>query len=241
MSASLTKLDAHLWAASRDNALPGGIHLGVTMIVARLPSGTLWLCSPIPMDDALAAQLQELGPVSDIVAPNLFHNAWAAAAKERFPAATLHAPAGLRRKLAQLAIDAELRDGSGWQGAIETIALRGAPLVEEHVFLHRDSRTLIVTDMLFHISSPRNWQTRLLLWMVGCQNGLAMSRSWRLIFIRDRAAMAGSIRRVLSWDFDRLTVAHGEIIERGAHQRVAAATASLLAGAPLPPPGGDAQ
>ena len=51
-----------------------GIHFPGRMTVIRLKSGGLWLHSPVPIDDELAAQLAELGPVEHLVGPNLFHH-----------------------------------------------------------------------------------------------------------------------------------------------------------------------
>ena len=35
--------------------------------------------------------------------------------------------------------------------------------------------------------------------------------------IRDRAAARASLERILAWDFDRVIVAHGDVLERGGH------------------------
>lgn len=39
-------------------------------------------------------------------------------------------------------------------------------------------------------------------------------------FTKDRKALRASIERMLVWDFDRVTVAHGEILETGGKDRV---------------------
>ena len=45
--------------------------------------------------------------------------------------------------------------------------------------------------------------------------------------IRDRAAARTSVQRILQWDFDRIVVTHGDVLENGGHQRFAAAFAFL--------------
>src|SRR6185312_11539383 len=57
------------------------------MTVVRLPSGGLWLHSPVAFDASLAAALRELGPVAHIVAPNTIHYWWVGDWSSRFPAA----------------------------------------------------------------------------------------------------------------------------------------------------------
>jgi hypothetical protein len=44
-----------------------------------------------------------------------------------------------------------------------------------------------------------------------------MPPDWQLSF-RDREATRASFQRILSWDFDRVILAHGELLERGAHE-----------------------
>jgi len=205
-----------LWTVEKDNALPGGLHFGVRMAVAKLPDGTLWLHSPIAIDAELAAQIDDLGAVSHIIAPNLFHNAWAGDAKKRYPNATLHGPAALRAKKKDIPLDAELgQPHDDWGDLFAVQGLRGAPMVDEFVFLHRPSKTLITTDMVFNIVAPKNVQTRVLMWMVGCSGSCQMSRSWKHFFARDKAALGDDIVNVLKWDFDRVTMCHGDVIETG--------------------------
>jgi hypothetical protein len=48
---------------------------------------------------------------------------------------------------------------------------------------------------------------------MGTYNGLAMSRLWK-VAMKDRKAFEDSIGKVLEWDFDRIVVAHGAVIER---------------------------
>jgi hypothetical protein len=75
------------------------------MTVIRLPTQALALISPISIDDAIAAQLETLGTVQHIIAPNLFHSLFAASAKTRYPTATFWAVSGLEAKRPDLLID----------------------------------------------------------------------------------------------------------------------------------------
>ena len=45
---------------------------------------------------------------------------------------------------------------------------------------------------------------------------MAPSRLFRST-IRDRAAARASIDRILAWDFDRILLPHGRIVESGGH------------------------
>ena len=47
------------------------------MAVLRLSDGSVWVHSPVELDDTLAAALDELGPVKHIVSPNYEHTKYA--------------------------------------------------------------------------------------------------------------------------------------------------------------------
>jgi hypothetical protein len=50
------------------------------------------------------------------------------------------------------------------------------------------------------------------------------------LLIRDRAAARESLERILAWDFDRIVVAHGDVLERGGREALREGYAWLLAG-----------
>jgi hypothetical protein len=62
------------------------------------------------------------------------------------------------------------------------------------------------------VQHPDTWQTGLLLWVVGCRGRMAQSRSWRF-FTHDRSAARSSAERILAWDFRRIVMGHGEVVE----------------------------
>ena len=72
------------------------------MAVLRLSDGSLWVHSPVQLDDELAAALAELGEVKHIVSPNYEHTKYAQQVRSVQPSAAClkHAtPAGLNKLL----------------------------------------------------------------------------------------------------------------------------------------------
>jgi glyoxylase-like metal-dependent hydrolase (beta-lactamase superfamily II) len=49
------------------------------------------------------------------------------------------------------------------------------------------------------------------------------------LLIRDRRQARESLERILAWDFDRIVVAHGDVLERGGRQALRDGYAWLLA------------
>ena len=218
-----------VWGVPGEARMPAGARLPLRMTVIRLPDGGLWLHSPVRLDDEVAAELEALGPVRHLVAPSLVHHLFAGRAKERWPEATLWGPRALPAKTGA-ALDAELAPGSeAWGGAITALPIEGAPRLDEFCFVHHPSRTLLVTDLVFHVLQAPNWATATLLRMTGSYGGLAASRAWRWVFAQDRAAVGRSVVRILEQDFDRLVPCHGEVVDTGAHAALTEAAAALTA------------
>jgi hypothetical protein len=62
--------------------------------------------------------------------------------------------------------------------------------------------------------------TKVVMGMMGTRGRLAKSRIWRFL-IKDRAAHQSSLDAILKADFDRLIMAHGEVVEGGARDALA--------------------
>jgi uncharacterized protein DUF4336 len=192
-----------------------GLHLGTRMTVIRLPDGTLWLHSVVAVDDILADEIQEHGPVRHIVLPDLYHHVYVNDAIQRWPAARVYAPAAMRRKLPGLRIDAELSEtpDPAWCGAFIPVHIDGS-LLDETVFVHPASRTLVCADLVENFDSSPHLLTRLYLKAAGLEGHVGWSRFFRLAY-RDRPAARASLERLLALDFDRIILAHGKVLEHG--------------------------
>jgi hypothetical protein len=216
--------------------LPGGFHFPTRMTALALGGGELALISPVPIDDAVARQLEALGKVSYLIAPNLHHNLYLAAASERYPEAHVLVPPGLAARRPELRVSGTL-DGelpAPLARALDVVHIEGAAALDEYVFFQRASGTLVVADLVFNVLQPRGFWANVALWLVGCHGRLGQSRAWR-VFVKDRAAMARSVERVLALPVRTLVMAHGEVVRDEAHARLASALRRWLpARAPLP-------
>ncbi|WP_338863419.1 DUF4336 domain-containing protein [Myxococcus stipitatus] len=194
----------------------GAFDLGGRMTVIRLPEGGLWVHSPVACSPEARAAVDELGPVRFLVAPNLMHHLrvgdWAAA----YPEAKVVAPAGLRRKRPDLRVDVELGSGPVAEG-IEQVEVRGMPMLDEFVFFHRPSGTVLLTDMAFNIHRTGSWLTKMYLKLNGAWQRLSPTFITKMV-IKDRAAVRASLDQVLAWDVKRVLVCHGDAVEQGAHE-----------------------
>ena len=93
----LIPLTEDIWTVGASHSM-FGLHLGSRMTVVRLPSGGLWLHSPVAHSPELQTAIDGLGPVEHIVAPNYFHHMYVGPWARAYPDATLHSSPGLEKK-----------------------------------------------------------------------------------------------------------------------------------------------
>lgn len=205
-----------------------GMALGHRMTIAKLADGSLWLHSPAVHSPALAAELRQLGPVAHIVAPNAIHDTYLEGWFSAYPQAHFHGAKGFSKFRPDLKFTDTLGDTppAAWSAEFDQLMLRGMPRLNEVVFLHRPSRTLIVTDLVFNLGTEMPLLSRVLLRINGCYNCLAVSRLLRTT-IKDQAALRQSLDRMLAWDFDRVVVSHGRNLDAGAKDALRTALAFL--------------
>jgi hypothetical protein len=154
-----------------------------------------------------------------LVAPSLLHHLHLPAAVERFHPVALWGPPGLPEKLPALG-PIRVLGVDPWPHAdqLEFVVIEGAAKRNEVVFFHRASRTIYTADLFFNIREPGGILTSLALRFMGLYRRFGASRLWRS-WVTDRAAFTRSIEAVLAWDFDRIVVAHGEVLEYNARDQ----------------------
>jgi hypothetical protein len=86
--------------------------------------------------------------------------------------------------------------------------------MSEVVFFHRKSRTLIVSDTAHNFAPGVPVGTRMAFTMLGGWRGFRTTMLDRVV-TRDRQRARASLDRVLAWDFDRVVVCHGAVLETG--------------------------
>lgn len=207
-----------------------GLEFGARMTVARLPSGGLFLHSPIRASETLVSAVRELGEVRYLIAPNLLHHLFVRDWVVLTPSAELHVAPGLGEKRADLSPTAILgeKPDEGWADAIDQVVIGGWPFASEVAFFHRSSSTLILTDMAFNFGSNSPPLTRLFGRIAGCYESLGPTLLEKLT-VRDRIAFRHSLERILAWPFERVIVSHGNVAEKGARAQLERNYAWVLA------------
>ena len=191
-----------------------GIPMGCRMTVCRLEDGRLWVHSPIA-DARVRERLDALGEVAFVVAPSFLHHLQVAPFLAAHPQARLFVSPKLVTKRPDLRPEATLGDTPPprtWEATLDQAVVKGSVLMDEVVFLHRPSRTLVLCDLCECVHADAPWWWRLVGRLAGIYEHPGPPIDMRQSF-RDRAALRAFVDRVLAWDFDRIVLSHGNLVE----------------------------
>jgi hypothetical protein len=210
-----TQVAENLFTLEKELRFSFGMTLLTRMSIVRR-GRDLWVHSPLPGPDWYEA-IGDLGEVRFLVAPSCYHCSFISAAKQRFPQAVLAAPPQLATSKPNLATElvlaADAPDHEGWPSDVLVIPVQGAPKTSEHLFYDRQSRSLIVTDLIFDNERGANWVTRALLGVFAPTGRPARSKEWDWWLIKDKDAFSKSLDVLNTLPIDRVLGAHGRIID----------------------------
>ncbi|HLP90909.1 MAG TPA: DUF4336 domain-containing protein [Nostocaceae cyanobacterium] len=222
----LREIDQDIWVAEQPFRY-FGLSVGTRMTVIKLANHELAVISPIQVSDEIISQLDKIGTVKYIIAPNLYHYLFAANFKNIYPNATFWAVPGLEVKKPDLLIDQTINThkNSLWTGieyiffnGFRTLGFNGFDELNECVFFHSVSRSLILTDTAFHFDDSFPLITQLATRVLGGYQSLSPSLLERLA-TTEKEKVRTAVEKVLSWDFERVIVAHGSIIEKNGKEK----------------------
>jgi hypothetical protein len=148
--------------------------------------------------------------------------------REAYPQVELFAAPGLESRRRDLSFQGFLGDDvdSRWREDIDQAVFPGSRFLTEIEFLHRPSGSLILGDLCMSIGPDRPLLSRAFVRLDGVYERLAMPRTIRLT-VRNRRAARLSVERMLEWEFDRVVVGHGDVVETGGRQVLAEALSWL--------------
>lgn len=216
-------VDDTIWTLDRPVWFSGA-RLRARTTVVRLDDGSLLLHTPAPPTDALVEQLRALGPVRWLVVPNCWHHLGAPAAAARFPEAQVVGPTSAQNRNKALKLHLDIHDARFGEQVpeFESLPLRGVPFWDETVLYHRSTQTLLGADIVCWANAHDHWTWRCGARLTGCYERVRVPPDARKK-IPDKAAAARSIHAMLERPAHRLIIGHGDIIEHGCHERLAAA------------------
>lgn len=160
-------------------------------------------------------KLAALGRVTDVIAPNLWHLDGVPLAGQVFERARLWGPVGAHQARPEVNWFGEISERD-WpcQDELPCIPLRGMPELAETAFVHRESRTLFLTDLVFNrppVSGAGAW---LALHFMGVHGRFAIPRPF-LKKIENPRQLQHSLNELFTFDFENIVMSHGEVVRGG--------------------------
>lgn len=196
-----------------------GTHIPFTtrMTIIRLGSGGLWCHSPTELTPSLQAEIDSLGPVEHLVSPNKIHYAHIQSWVDTYPHAIAWASPGVRERATSQHIPTTFHADLGdepppaWATEIDQLIFRGSRFMDEVVFFHRQSQTLILTDLienfeLAKVAKSFRWLIRLV--GVADPNGKT-PMDLRMTFLGRKAQARQDYKQMLAWAPTKIILAHG--------------------------------
>lgn len=232
---TLIQLDRNIWLHEDTMTLMSALPLRLRMTVVKLASGELWVHSPTTLTAELKDAIDALGSVAFIIGPNNVHHLWLAQWHQAYPEAQLHVSEQIPKKTGLN--DSRIlsaADSDRWLPDLRQLWLPGVPLFSESVFFHSASQSLIVTDLIQNHSDkpPSGFAGLLQRWFFAPLGfkGVCTAPPLKLGFVvKDQAAFAGALAVIQGWDFNRIIVTHGDIIENDAKQHFTRLSQRFLA------------
>lgn len=212
----------------------GGMDIFARMTVIRLNNGDLWIHDPCEIDASLKTEIDRLGKVTYIVAPGTYHHLYVSDFQQHYPDAETFLCPGLEHKKPGLKYDWILgqHPDNRWQDEFDQVFVQGTKIISEVAFLHRDSKTLILVDLLENIGDDYQHDT-----------GLWLKFWWKAVFRMwnnpkaapeyqmgwgNKQIVKQGLSKILTWDFSRIILAHGNLVETDAKAVLKKAWANVL-------------
>ena len=186
------------------------------MTIMRTRGQELVIHNPIRLQAHDYAKIEALGLVAHVVAPNTFHNSDGVFYRARFPLARFYDPG-----TAHASWPPSLRK------EVDTLQVGGLRFLKETVFFHPISKTLVVTDLVFNMHDRLKGFEKLLYRMNRIHERFGPSQIFRFGFVKDRTELGRSIANILRWDFERVIMNHGDILESDGPRRLRAAFSEI--------------
>jgi hypothetical protein len=213
----LKQISENLWV-TRSDQTAFKLDIGTRMTVVKLrDSQELLVHSPIKI---AAEEINKLGEVKYVVIPNKWRKTHLVHFHQLYPNAQYFCAPDLEKLEKQVPLKAitENVQDFPWGRDLDHLLIQGMPFFNEVVFLHKSSKSLILADIGGHMYDGGPLTSQLAMKLLKAKSQPGWSEQEKKLYIRDRKLFEESVARMLRWDFSRVIVAHGEIIEAGGRE-----------------------
>ncbi len=196
-----------------------GIDFKRNVTLLRLGDGRVIIHSSARFTERDVAAIRRFGQPAWLVEATLMHDTFAKEGHQAFPDLGYLAPEGFA-EASRISTTSLCPPPSDWTGEIDVFKIDGVRS-NEHALFHRRSRTLVVADLFFSFAKDiRGWPRFFVRHFMRLSRLFGVSAFFHLFAVRDKEGFKHSINALLDLDFERLSVAHSEPVDKDAKRAV---------------------
>ncbi|UOF02810.1 DUF4336 domain-containing protein [Bdellovibrio reynosensis] len=226
----LIPVGTNIWVAEGVATFPGGFKMPGRMTVIRLENSELMVISPIAVTEDLIKEVNHLGEVKHVIAPNGMHHLFFKDFALNYPKAETWGPLDLHAKRSDIKFTKNLSDLDmhPWKQEVEVFSVKAnSPVFEEITFFHKLSGSLIVTDLFFNWHKFPNAFYKLFSKINGAYKKLEITKIGRKSFTHT-ISLKGFLNQVQQWNPKTLIIAHGDLVYEDTLNKITVALKKVL-------------
>jgi hypothetical protein len=187
------------------------------MTIIRLENNKLWVHSPIELTNELKNNINDIGDVTYLIAPNKIHYWWVEDWKKIYPNVIICVAPGVKKNAKKhgknISVDIEFTKEHNfeWSNEISHLLVKNNYMVEV-IFFHHLSQTLILTDLIENFEKSKI-NNKMILLMAKIGNVLYPNGRTpidiQLLFIGHKKELRKCIEKMINWNPIRIILAHG--------------------------------
>lgn len=233
----------------------GLVKFGGRGTLVQLKTGSVAVFSPVALTPEVKTKVSSLGTLRYIVATDIEHHIFVSPWAKEYPGAEVIGMEGLPEKregdeatkgvkfahVFSASNKKDMRISPEFDDEFDYEFIHSHQN-KELVFLHKPTKTMIEADFIFNFPSTEQYSktghdatSGLFTKLFGALNTKG-DMVWQKRFLwyvaggKDRAGFAESVKRMNTWDFDRIIPCHGDVIETGGKSVLQRATAWFVEG-----------
>ena len=186
------------------------------MTIVKLSCGELVVHSAIRLKESDYSKINSFGKVGYIIVPNNMHSDDAPFFKIKYPDAKLFVPRASLKKVSKFCTVDGVLPGC-WPKELEDemkcIEFKGTRILEEQVFFHISTKTLIAADLVFNMTNEPTGLMKTFFKWNKIYKRFGPSRIFKWVFISNLKVAERSFGDILTLDFDRVVMSHGDVLD----------------------------
>ncbi|KAG8941816.1 hypothetical protein FRC03_003933 [Tulasnella sp. 419] len=220
----IREVAAGVWTFSKPFARFNLFPVGGRSTAVKLRNGGVWVIASTPLTEETKNKLDELGDVKYLIGPDAVHHLFLGEFKKQYPQAKVIGVEPLvEKKKGELKFDGvygvDPPDTKyGFEDEIDACYFSGFRN-KDVAFCHKASKSLIVADLLFNLPAREQYsKAGGLGWAIFKNGQLSPYKDSHKHFVwslgADPEAMRKHSKIVADWDFDKIIMCHGDVIEK---------------------------